>query len=75
MSALTDKGPNCVASARSSCTVEAFSVSDSGTRGTGLGASGRSIVSVGLDLVADLNGTATEIEMDEFLLKVKVEVV
>lgn len=28
-----------------------------------------------LDLVGDLNGEATEIEMDEFLLKVKIEVV
>ena len=28
-----------------------------------------------LDLVSDLNGTASEIEMDEFLLKVKIEVV
>jgi isoleucyl-tRNA synthetase len=33
------------------------------------------VQAVGLDLVADLNGTATEIEMDEFLLKVRVEVV
>ncbi|MBU1822486.1 MAG: class I tRNA ligase family protein, partial [Bacteroidetes bacterium] len=33
------------------------------------------VQAVGLDLVSDLNGTATEIEMDEFLLKVKVEVV
>lgn len=28
-----------------------------------------------LNLVGDLNGEATEIEMDEFLLKVKIEVV
>jgi isoleucyl-tRNA synthetase len=28
-----------------------------------------------LTLVSDLNGEATEIEMDEFLLKVKIEVV
>ncbi|MPR35382.1 isoleucine--tRNA ligase [Salmonirosea aquatica] len=33
------------------------------------------VQAVGLDLVNDLNGAATEIEMDEFLLKVKVEVV
>ena len=33
------------------------------------------VQAVGLDLVADLNGTATEIEMDEFLLKVRVEVI
>ncbi|WP_373512591.1 isoleucine--tRNA ligase [Persicitalea sp.] len=33
------------------------------------------VQAVGLDLVPDLNGTATEIEMDEFLLKVRVEVV
>ncbi len=33
------------------------------------------VQAVGLELVSDLNGSATEIEMDEFLLKVKVEVV
>ena len=33
------------------------------------------VQAVGLDLVADLNGTATEIEMDEFLLRVRVSVV
>ncbi|GHB72009.1 isoleucine--tRNA ligase [Persicitalea jodogahamensis] len=33
------------------------------------------VQAVGLELVPDLNGAATEIEMDEFLLKVKVEVV
>jgi isoleucyl-tRNA synthetase len=33
------------------------------------------VQAVGLDLVVDLNGQAVEIEMDEFTLKVKVEVV
>ncbi len=33
------------------------------------------VQAVGLDLVADLNGQAVEIEMDEFVLKVTVEVV
>ncbi|MCA0231229.1 MAG: isoleucine--tRNA ligase [Bacteroidetes bacterium] len=33
------------------------------------------VQAVQLDLVADLNGSASEIEMDEFLLKVKIEVV
>ena len=33
------------------------------------------VQAVGLELVSDLNGSATEIEMDEFLLKVVVEVV
>lgn len=33
------------------------------------------VQAVGLELVANLNGTATEIEMDEFLLKVKVSLV
>jgi len=33
------------------------------------------VQALALDLVADLNGSATEIEMDEFLLKVKIEVV
>jgi isoleucyl-tRNA synthetase len=33
------------------------------------------VQAVGLDLVPDLNGQAVEIEMDEFTLKVKVEVV
>lgn len=33
------------------------------------------VQAVGLDLVSDLNGQAVEIEMDEFMLKVKVEVV
>ncbi|TDB63979.1 isoleucine--tRNA ligase [Arundinibacter roseus] len=33
------------------------------------------VQAVGLDLVPDMNGTAVQIEMDEFLLKVKVEVV
>ena len=33
------------------------------------------VQAVGLELVSDLNGSATEIEMDEFLLKVIVEVV
>ncbi len=33
------------------------------------------VQAVGLELVPDLNGAAKEIEMDEFLLKVKVEVV
>ncbi|MCP1383179.1 isoleucine--tRNA ligase [Runella salmonicolor] len=32
------------------------------------------VQAVSLDLVADLNGSATEIEIDEFLLKVKIEV-
>ncbi|WP_028525883.1 isoleucine--tRNA ligase [Runella limosa] len=33
------------------------------------------VQAVQLDLVTDLNGSASEIEMDEFLLKVKIEVV
>ncbi len=33
------------------------------------------VQAVGLELVSDLNGSSTEIEMDEFLLKVKVEVI
>ncbi len=33
------------------------------------------VQAVGLELVSDLNGSATEIEMDEFLLKVIVEVI
>ena len=33
------------------------------------------VQAVGLELVSDLNGSATEIEMDEFLLKVMVKVV
>ncbi len=32
------------------------------------------VQAVSLDLVADLNGSASEIEIDEFLLKVKIEV-
>ncbi|WP_028663733.1 isoleucine--tRNA ligase [Runella zeae] len=32
------------------------------------------VQAVSLDLTADLNGSATEIEMDEFLLKIKLEV-
>ncbi len=32
------------------------------------------VQAVSLDLVVDLNGSATEIEIDEFLLKVKIEV-
>ncbi|WP_428654827.1 isoleucine--tRNA ligase [Runella sp.] len=32
------------------------------------------VQAISLDLVADLNGSATEIEIDEFLLKVKIEV-
>ena len=32
------------------------------------------VQAITLDLVTDLNGSASEIEMDEFLLKVKIEV-
>jgi len=32
------------------------------------------VQAIALDLVTDLNGSASEIEMDEFLLKVKIEV-
>ncbi|WP_128546097.1 isoleucine--tRNA ligase [Larkinella soli] len=35
----------------------------------------REVQAQSLDLVTDLNGNATEIEMDEFLLRVKIEVV
>lgn len=32
------------------------------------------VQAVSLDMVSDLNGSATEIEMDEFVLRVKVDV-